>query len=191
MLSSLSQNTLSQYSSSLKLWWHYCNRKGIEALDIQVYDVLDFLTECLGKGSSYGTLNNHRSALSLICQNNMTQDDRIRRFFKGVFKLRPTFPKYSVTWDPNVVLAYLSNFYPNEILNLDVLSKKLVVLLALATGQKCQTLSLIKIPNINVMDERIVIHIKDLVKTSGVGRKQPILELPFFHLRPAYVRRKY
>lgn len=27
-------------------------------------------------------------------------DDRVKCFMKGVFKLRPTKPKYSVTWDP-------------------------------------------------------------------------------------------
>lgn len=183
MLASLSQNTISQYSSSLKLWWHYCNGKGNDALDVQIFNVLDFLTECLGKGASYGTLNNHRSALSLISKNNLSQDDRINRFFKGVFKLKPTFPKYSYTWDPATVLNYLSKQYPHDNLTLEQISKKLVVLLALATGQRCQTLSLIKVSNINVTDERIVIYITDLIKTSGIGKKQPTLDLPFFRQR--------
>lgn len=184
MLSSLSQNTKSQYASSLKLWWNYCNGKGIDALEVQTHDVLDFLAECLQKGSSYGTLNNHRSALSLISKNNLTQDDLIKRFFKGVFKLRPTFPKYSYTWDPAIVLDYLGNLYPNETLTLDLLSKKLVTLIALATGQRCQTLSLIRMSNISISSDQIVILITDLIKTSKVGKKQPSLDLPFFRQRP-------
>ncbi|KAI8428154.1 hypothetical protein MSG28_002401 [Choristoneura fumiferana] len=79
MLSSLSRNTISQYNSSFKQWWQYCNMRGIDAYDIQVHDLLDFLAQCLEKGSSYGTLNNHRSALALISRNNLSQDDRIKR----------------------------------------------------------------------------------------------------------------
>lgn len=183
MLSSLARNTKSQYSSSLKLWWHYCNGKGIDALDTQTHNVLDFLAECLEKGSSYGTLNNHRSALSLISRNNLSQDDLIKRFFKGVFKIRPSFPKYSFTWDPAIVLNFLGSLYPNEALTLDCINKKLVTLIALATGQRCQTISLIRISNINISDDRIVILITDLIKTSGIGKKQPCLDLPFFRQR--------
>lgn len=185
ILASLSNSTKSQYTSSFKLWWGYCNTKGLDPFDIRVYDLLDFLADCLRNGSSYGSLNNHRSALSLISTNKVGQDEQVKRFFKGVFKIKPTFPKYDTTWDPNVVLNYLSNLYPNSSLSLEQLTKKLVVLLALSTGQRCQTLALIRIPNLKMNSEKIVITITDIIKTSGIGRSQPRLELPYFSQRPS------
>lgn len=135
--------------------------RGFDALEVQVFRVLDFLSQCFEQGASYGTLNNHRSALSLISVNNVGQDDLVKRFFKGIFRIKPVFPKYSTTWDPSVVLEYLSRFYPNNTLSLEILSKKLVVLLALATGQRSQTLSLIKLSNIVINDAKIIITITD------------------------------
>lgn len=184
MLSSLSDSTKSQYTSSFKQWWQYCQSRGIDPLVIRVYDVLDFLSESLNKGSSYGTLNNHRSALSLISGNKVGQDELIKRFMKGAFRRNPSFPRYNITWNPNTVLDYLAGMYPHSTLNLEQITKKLVMLLALATGQRCQTLSLIKIPNIKVHASRIIITITDLVKTSGISKPQPLLNLPFFREHP-------
>lgn len=59
------------------------------------------------------------------------------------------------------------------------------MLLALSTGQRTQTISLIKLPNIKLYNDRIIITITDLTKTSAIGRPQPILDLPFFTQRPS------
>ncbi|XP_052751844.1 uncharacterized protein LOC128199980 [Galleria mellonella] len=184
MISSLSRNTISQYNSSLRKWWEYCNQNHCDFYEVNLSSLLIFLTECFQSGSSYGTLNNHRSAISLISSNNIGHNEKIKRFFKGIFKLKPVFPRYIVTWDTNIVLNHLANL-SNDSINLEMLSKKLVMLLALATGQRTQTLSLIKISNITYYNDRIVIAISDLIKTSGIGRRQPVLNLPFFNSRPS------
>lgn len=185
MLSSISSSTKSQYSSSLKKWWEYCTKNQLDVFNVSISSLLDFLSDCLKSGSSYGTLNNHRSAISLISVNGIGQDPRVKRFLKGAFKLKPTFPRYSVTWNPNIVLEHLAKQYPNDSLSLEKITRKCVVLLALATGQRTQTLSLIKLPNISTYDERIIIAITDLIKTSGAGRAQPVLDLPFFYNNPS------
>lgn len=183
ILASLASSTRVQYTSSFKLWWEYCRARRLDPFDIQINYLLDFLAECFKKGSTYGSLNNHRSALSLISRNKVGQDERVKRFLRGVFKLKPSFPRYTTTWDPNIILNYLAGMFPNQSLSLDQLSKKLVVLLALATGQRCQTLSMIKISNINIKKDRIIINITDIIKTSGIGRTQPWLDIPFFTQR--------
>lgn len=99
---------------------------------------------------------------------------------KGVYRTKPCFPKYEKTWNPNLVLDHLSNFYPNENQSLDILTKKLVALLALSTAQRTQTLSLICLSNIKVGESRIEITVNDLIKTSGPNRSQPNLIIPFF-----------
>lgn len=128
MTSSLADNTKAQYASSFKQWWLYCQSKGLDPLVIRVYDVLDFLSHCFTTGARYGTLNNHRSALSLISGNKVGQDELVKRFMKGAYRMKPSFPKYNVTWNPNIVLDYLAGMYPNGSLDLEEITKKLVVL---------------------------------------------------------------
>lgn len=147
--------------------------------------MLSLLTELFNNGAQFGTLNCCRSALSLIAGRQIGDDDLIKRFFKGVYRLRPTLPKYGVTWDTSIVLDYLGNWYPNSTLSLEDLSKKLISLLALVTAHRMQTLSKINVFNIEQHLNNIVIKIPDLIKTSRSGSFQPILTLPYFAQNPA------
>lgn len=184
MMASLSDNTMKQYDVCLKKWWSFCQEKLINYYEASVPSVIYFFTQIFNNGSKYGTLNSYRSALSLILGPNMSKDDRILRFFKGVFRLRPPRPKYNVTWDTNRVLDFLRSKYPNEQLSLVEISKKCATLLALTTAHRVQTLSKISMENISMMSSKIIIKIPDLIKTSRVGSQQPLLTLPFFNESP-------
>lgn len=109
----------------------------------------------------------------------LSDDDR---GFLGslVFKKNPIFPKYQATWNPNLVLDYISSWYPNDNLPLDKLTKKLVALLALSTAQRVQTLSLIRLCNVRANGSNFEIIITDVTKTSAPGRNMPRLTIPFF-----------
>lgn len=183
MLASLSNNSFKQYDSCLKKWWRYCKNNSLDLYNASVPKIICFLTELYNEGCQYGTLNACRSALSLILGPILGKDDRITRFFKGVFRLRPTQPKYNLTWDTNKVLDKLSVWQPPTALSLEKLTLKTVMLLALATAQRVQTLSKINIKNIVISTDRIIIKIPELVKTSRPSGKQPILHLPFFNER--------
>lgn len=184
MMASLSDNSLRQYDSALRKWFEFCLSNNINFYDASVPNVLYFLTEIYNKGSQYGTLNSTRSALSLILGPNMSKDDRIIRFLKGVYRLRPPQPKYNTTWDTSLVLQWLSQQSPNENLTLEMLTKKCVCLLALTTAHRMQTLSKIMINNIEIFNNKIIIKIPDHIKTSRPGSKQPILMLPFYDIKP-------
>lgn len=184
MLASLSNNTMQQYNVSYKLWWEFCNAENGNTFDRSIPRILSFLSEQYRKGTSYGSLNSHRSALSLLLGNNVGSDDRVKRLLKGVFKLKPSFPKYSSTWDPQIVLNYVSNWYPNRDLSREKITKKLVILLAICTAQRVQTISLIKLENICINSSGINIAIKDIIKTSAAGRDQPTIFLPYFRDNP-------
>lgn len=185
MLASLSQNTIKQYDVCLKKWWKFCYHNNVEIYQASVPQVIYFLTQLYNQGCQYGTLNSCRAALSLLLGPNLSKDDRLHRFFKGVFRLRAPLPKYDMTWDTNLVLNHLSTLYPNEELNLEQLSKKAITLLALATAHRVQTFSVIKIDNITTSNERIHIKIPDIIKTSRPGCKQPVLSLSFFGNKPS------
>lgn len=181
MISSLADSSLKQYNVVIKKWWQFCHQKKINNIfSTDISNILEFMVSQYHSGANYSTLNTCRAALALILGKCVSQDDRIIRFMKGVFRTKPSLPKYDHTWDPNTVLDHLSKFYPNESLSLDYLSKKLVALLALSTGQRVQTLSLMRLSGIKVSNTKIEIVISDLIKTSAPNRPTPKIILPFF-----------
>lgn len=139
-----------------------------------------FFTNCTKITKCYSTLNVYRSAISLLLSNELKNNPHIQRFFKGLSNIHPQQPKYSVIWDPSIVLNYLTNLSENEQLPLELLTKKTATLLALVTAQRVQTLSKIRIENIQLSREKISIKIPDKLKTSRRNVNQPILEIPFF-----------
>ncbi|KAI8437235.1 hypothetical protein MSG28_010551 [Choristoneura fumiferana] len=184
MIASLAKNSLRQYDSCLRQWWQFCKSHNEDLVSISVPKIISYLMLIFKKGASYQTLNCHRSALSLIIGSNLGNDDRIKRWFKGVYKLRPCIPRYSSTWDPATVLSYLKHWFPLETLDLRKLTLKSAMLLALTTGQRVQTLSLIKFNNIIHREEGIDIILTDIQKTSAPGRFMNKLSLPFFINNP-------
>lgn len=180
MISSLSSSTLKQYNTAYKQWVKFCNNNKLDYLDTPVPLVLKFLTRHFDQGASYGTLNTYRSALSLILGERLRNNVHVSRFFKGIFRIRPVLPKYNSSWDPNLVLTYLGGLYPNESLSLYTLTRKLVTLLALSTGQRVQTLSLIDVRNITFNETGASITIDSIIKTTAPNRKNPKLVIPYF-----------
>ena len=64
---------------------------------------------------------------------------------KGVIELKPPLPRYNYIWDANIVIEFLKTFYPNSSLLLSILTYKLVMLLALSSSQRAQTLRMINV----------------------------------------------
>lgn len=185
LLASLSKSTLVQYESALKAWWSFCQESREEFFSPSINKVLTFLTEKFESGASYATLNTYRSAISLISNNKIGNNQIICRFLKGVFNKRPQKPKYSYTCDVAIVLNYLEKLYPLETLSLTQLTEKTVTLLALCTAHRAQTLASIKITNIQKIRNSIYIKIDDKIKTSGPGKFQPLLIFHEFKDNPS------
>lgn len=143
-----------------------------------VFQVIDFLQTLLESSNvNYGSFNSHRSAISLISPDNLGSHPLLKRFMKSVSRKRPARPHYNFTWDPQPVLKFLEDS-PED--NLKSMSRKLATLLALITGGRLQTISLIRISNIWEDESRIQIKITDPIKTSVSLKIQPCLSLPFF-----------
>lgn len=181
MISSLATSSLKQYDSAFKKWWDFSNTRHLDPYQTTIPTVLQFLTKEFQGGASYGTLNCFRSAMALIHGSGLGDDSRMTRFFKGISRERPPRAKYDSTWDPKEVLSYFKRLESNEKLSLEILSKKLVTLIALVTGHRIQTLASIDIRNIMRTDDNTYeIKISDQLKTSGLKTVQPNLIIPFF-----------
>ena len=184
MINSIAASTLKQYESALKAWWNYVHINGLDLFNSKSPDIVSFLNKKFRSGIGHGTINTFRSAISLISIHDIHGDGLISRFLKGVFREKPSKPRYSTTWDVTPVLNYLEKLHPLSNLKLKEVSEKVACLLALATAQRLQTLSVINIDNITADSNNLSIKITEHIKTSKPGSYQPDLILPFFKDRP-------
>ena len=88
---------------------------------------------------------------------------------KGVFELRTPQPRYHSIWDVSVVLQYLRTLGPNNELHLQSLTYKTVILAALISAQRVQTLSYLDISFSKKTDESFSFFIMDKVKQTRPG----------------------
>lgn len=134
--------------------------------------MLQFLTQELPNISSYSSLNTMRSAISLLSYNDIGNHPIIKRFCKGVAALKLPQLRYDYMWDPAPVIASLSSIYPYDSVSLKVITKKLVLLLALGTGLRSKSLSSLSFSQIS-LNEKLIIRIPDRIKRSTLGCSRP------------------
>ena len=150
---------------------------------------VNFLAELFEEGKSYSSLNTARCTLStfLINGSGLTigNSSTVKRFMKGVFELKPPIPRYKFIWDISIVFDFLSFYYPNEDIPLSVLSFKCVMLLALASMQRVQTLHSIDIDNVLFTDGFVSIPIFKLLKHFRAKSHKLVVTLKFFEENPA------
>ena len=96
-------------------------------------------------GKSHSVLNTHKSMLLQTLPffgNSWCHRDTsvISRYMKGVFNSVLPKPRYGFTWDISTVLKYAKTLYPLNSLCLKLLTLKTVVLVALSTAPRAQTL---------------------------------------------------
>ena len=150
IMDSWRNTTRTKYATVLQQWEKFCIEQKIDPLHGSLKDGLQFMSMKKSQGSKYGVLNNIRSALSTITvvgEIPFGQHQIVCRFMKGIFQNEPPTPKYDIIWDPDLVISFFKNMGPNPGLYLKYLSLKTITLIALATSQRVQTLSILKRTN--------------------------------------------
>ena len=147
--------------------------------------VCDFLTEQFEDfNKSYSTINSYRSALSSMLLPvdgySVGEHPIIARLLKGMFHVRPPEPRYSFTWDVNVLLTFLESWFPLSALELKQLTLKTVALVALVSAQRSQTLSALSIEFMNSTATGTQFVVNSLLKSSRPGKSSLIVSLPAF-----------
>jgi hypothetical protein len=100
----------------------------------------------------------------------------VKRFMKGVYELKPSFPQYKSIWDVSKVLNYLRTKPHVSEISLKELTLRLNFLLCILSGQRCQTIHLLRIDQMELTDQRCTFFIMDKVKQSRVGHHVKPLE---------------
>ena len=135
-------------------------------------------------GSSAGTtyssdaLNNFRSSLSFFFKldfPDLGYDARITRMFGSFYRLRPTFPRYVVTWDVGVVLRFLAGWHPPSSLSLKQMTLKTVALVALTCSDRAQTIHALRHDRIEPTKKGLEIVVYDRLKTSRRGHPPRVI----------------
>ncbi len=176
MLGAWRDGTQKNYGCYLTKWSVYCKTKNIDFLHPNIGEVLDYLYEGFQSGLSYSALNTIRSSLSKIIRINnvpVGQDVSVCQFMRAVSQCRPALPRNNVTWSINKVLDYLNGLGPSEDLSVELLTKKLVMLLAVLSGVRGQSIFLWGKENMSLTDDRVAFRIGDPTKTSRPGKHVP------------------
>jgi len=90
-------------------------------------------------------------------------------FLKGVFNSCPPTPRYSFTWDVDVVLSYLDSLPDNSQLSFQGLSHKLAMLLALSNADRCSDLAALNLNFRHFQNNGVLFVIPQLTKSRRSG----------------------
>ena len=87
-----------------------------------------------------------------------------KKFMKGTFELRPSMPRYTSTWNFCFVLNWFRKGVLVASLSLKELTLKLTFSLLLLSGQRCQTVSLFSIDEMDLSETSCIFAVTDKVK---------------------------
>ncbi|XP_067046483.1 uncharacterized protein [Acropora muricata] len=185
VLKSWRPGTEKQYSAAWKCFCCWCDRKQRNPLQVDVGTVCDFLTEQFEDSKkSYSTINSYRCALSSMLLPvdgySVGEHPIIARLLKGMFHIRPPEPRYSFTWDVNVLLTFLESWFPLSVLELKQLTLKTAALVALVSAQRSQTLSALRIDFMNSTATGTQFVVNSLLKSSRPGESSLMVSFPAF-----------
>ena len=181
LLSAWRKNTKCSYTQYIKKWEMYAHKEGLHKISPTLEQALNFLSYLYQCGLSYSAICTARSALSSFLQitdcPNFGSNRFTKLFIKGIFELRPNLPKYQSIWNVDIVLNYLEKLSPVNNICLKYLTFKLVTLIALLSGQRCQTLSLLKLSEMALSDNKCIFHVQSLLKQSRSGKHLHHIEI--------------
>ncbi|CAB3986966.1 Hypothetical predicted protein [Paramuricea clavata] len=96
---------------------------------------------------------------------------------KGIYRSKPPRPTYQTTWDVQPVLTYLSSLGTANNLDLKTLSLKLLMLVALVSAQRGQSLHILDITLMKQDESLFEFLLPEHVKQSRSGYTLPSIVL--------------
>ena len=125
MLASWRPKSSQSYESHLRKWVRWCTERGRDPISGPVADVANFLVYLHAEGYQSRSLNSFRSAISSVHDTvdgmEVGKHPMISRLLKEVYYIRPPLPRYTSTWDVQVVLRYIEGLGPSASLLLSYL----------------------------------------------------------------------
>ena len=172
ILESRQSGTRKQYQTYVSAWVKFCSDNSVSPMNPTLQQILEFLS-FQSKTVGYSAVATARSALSTFVKiDGVKVGDHplVSRFMTGLFNQKPALPRYTETWNPQIVLNYLKTFPTTGTLSLKQLTQKLVMLMALLSAQRTQTLQKLSLEEMSTSPGKYIFHISSLLKqTSAKG----------------------
>lgn len=188
-MQSWSANTHKQYQPYVAQWLEFCRGRETNPYDPPIGTVLDVLVTLHDKGLKYSTLNTAKSAISAVIlpTNNHTIGTHppVSRFMRGSYKSNPPTPRYHTTWKVQTVLTYLSSQDSVEKLDLKSLTLKLLMLIALVSAQRGQSVHMLDTACMKVTESSYEFSLPEHVKQSRPSFKMPSVILKAYPVNKA------
>ena len=174
-------STKKQYAIYINKWLNWCEKEKWEPTEPNITCCIKFLMSLYKLGYGYSALNSARSALSCIFDDPPIGEHKIIcRFMRGVFNERPTKARYNEIWDVSVVLKMFRKWAPARGLSLQLLSFKLVTLLAIVSGQRCQTIHNFNIRDCVLKRTKVVFTIRENLKHNSPKNNDSNIIIPAY-----------
>ncbi|XP_068671158.1 uncharacterized protein [Montipora foliosa] len=176
VLQSWRQSSKKQYDAHIRKWLLLCTKRQADPICPTISVAVDFLTSLHDEGLSYSSINSARCARSAILESPASayptfgEHPDIKRFMNGIFQSRPPLPRYCKTWDVNLVLQYIGSMGNSQELSLKDLTLKLVMLVALTTAQRGQSLQLLDTQNMVQEETAYTFMLNSNLKQSKPGK---------------------
>ena len=145
MLASWRSKSSQTYDSLFNKWIRWCGERHRDPVSGPIADVANFLAHLFEEGYQSRSLNSFRSAISSVHDPvdgvEVGKHPTISRLLKGAFHSRPPLPRYTSTWNVQVVLQYLEGLGPSNTLPRKQLTFKLTMLMCLTRPSRSADLA--------------------------------------------------
>jgi len=162
------------YNSLFNKWVCWCGERSRDPVSGPVADVANFQAHLFEEGYQSRLLNSFRSAISSVHDPvdgvEVGKHPMISRLLKGAFHHRSPLPRYTSTWDVQVVLQYLERMGPSDALSLKQLTFKLTMLICLTRPSRSADLVSLQLDRRQCKPEGVVFLPSALAKQSLQGR---------------------
>ena len=171
LMASWRKDTFSNYSLYMNKWFKFafCNKVSPAKPPVQV--ALVFLTSLARRGNSFHQICVTKSAFLLVInqQQNISVGTIpiVKRYMKGIFESNPTMVKFQFTWNVSLLFNYFHSMLEIHVLGIQKITQKLVMLMTLISGgQRAQTIHSIRVFDIKILDNKVVMLIISLIKQT-------------------------
>ena len=181
LLKDVEEDSIKKYQSYWVRFAHWCIPREISPGNLSVNTLCKFFIFMFDSGLSASTLKFVKSSIYFFLRE--SHEDIINHYFisrllKAFEKLRPTIPRYVVTWDVNKVLCFLKKWYPNNTISLKQLTLKTCMLIALSSSDRAQTIQKMRIDHCVCTARGVEFPIFAKLKTSRHLRKPRVVICP-------------
>ena len=163
-------------------WVLFCTQNHIKVFSKDMSCILRFLNVLYDDGLIYSAMNTARSALSAFL--GMANTDQlgthplIVRFMKGISRSRPTLPRYECICYVKDVFNVFRQQPLVEYLSFHDLALRTVMLLALVSAQRGQSIHMMDIKHMQATSEQYIFQLHGEFKQARVGFETMNVVLP-------------